>query len=219
MIRAGRVSVEGRVERDPERPTNSQRARIAVDGADVRAAARVYIAINKPRGIVVTAADERGRDTVYRLVASESLPWIAPVGRLDRASEGLLLMTNDSAWAARITEPATGPRKTYHVQVSGVPTAEVLAAMRRGITDDGEHLAVASVRILRSGEKNTWLDVELDEGRNRHLRRLLAALDHEVLRLIRVAIGPVSLGRLAKGAWRTLAKAEVEALAGVERAR
>lgn len=212
MIRAGRVSVNECVQLDPERPSDAQRERIAIDGVEVKPPQRVYIALNKPRGIVVSAADERGRDTVYELLANSHLPWLAPVGRLDKASEGLLLLSNDSMWAAGVTEPTLQVRKTYHVQVAGTPDERALAAMRAGIDDEGEHLAVVSVCVLRVGEKNAWLEIVLDEGRNRHLRRLLAALRFEVLRLVRVAIGPIVLGDLAKGQWRVLSEQEIRSV-------
>jgi 23S rRNA pseudouridine2605 synthase len=213
MIIAGRVSVDGRVQRDPERRTDSTRELIRIDGKDVRAVQHVYVAINKPRGLVVTAADERDRETVYGLLGSSGLPWLAPVGRLDKASEGLLLMTNDSKWAARVTEPEGRILKTYHVQIDSVPDRRALDSMLSGVSDNGEQLAVAGVRILRTGQKHSWLEVVLAEGRNRHLRRLLAALDYRVLRLVRVAIGSITLGTLAKGHWRALLEHEVREVA------
>jgi len=212
IVTAGRVSVNGKVERNPERPTDATIERIAVDGVEVQAVARVYIALNKPRGIVVSASDERGRDTVYSLLDTVGLPWLGPVGRLDKASEGLLLLSNDTVWAAGITDPAGQLDKTYHVQVSGVPDEAAQAAMIAGVIDKGEHLAARSVRLLRSGEKNAWLEVVLDEGRNRHIRRLLDSLGFEVLRLVRVAIGPLLLGELAKGRHRQLTDEEVSRL-------
>ncbi len=211
-VRAGRVAVDGKLVRDPEYPVVAGRQRISLDGAPVDAAARVYLALNKPRGIVVSAADERGRDTVYDLLRETGLPWIGPVGRLDKASEGLLLLSNDSEWAAGITEPATHLDKTYHVQVAGLPDAGALAAMLAGIREGDELLKARRATLLRAGGKNAWLEVVLDEGRNRHIRRLLAALGFEVLRLVRVAIGPLALGELPKGQWRHLSAAEVAAL-------
>ena len=211
-IAEGRVSVDGRVERDPERPTDAARERIALDGETLGAREFVYVALNKPRGFVTTTSDEQGRETVYALLADAGLPWLAPVGRLDKASEGLLLFTNDSAWAARVTAPGTHLHKTYHVQVDGLPDAALLARMEQGVDDAGERLAVASVRELRRGERNAWLEVVLDEGRNRQIRRILATLGLGVLRLVRVDIGGIALGQLAKGAWRLLGPAEVEAL-------
>lgn len=210
-ILAGRVAVDGRVVRDPESPTGPTAA-ITVDGAEAGASPRVYLALNKPRGLVTSTRDEQGRDTVYRCLDGAGLPWLAPVGRLDRASEGLLLLSNDPAWAAGITDPAHGPAKTYHVHVDTIPDAAMLAALERGVDSDGERLRASSVRLLRAGDKNAWLEVVLDEGRNRQIRRLLAAFDVAVLRLVRVAIGSLSLGDLAKGQWRLLSADEVEQL-------
>lgn len=212
MIRDGRVTVDGRIQRDPERPSDAGRERIALDGVVVRAADRVYLAVNKPRGIVVSAADERGRDTVYGLIADTGLPWLGPVGRLDKASEGLLLLSNDTVWAAGITDPAGSIEKIYHVQVAGLPDASALQAILSGVVDGGETLRARRVELLRSGTRNAWLEVVLDEGRNRHIRRLLAALGFDVLRLLRVAIGPLSLGELPKGGWRHLSPHEVAVL-------
>lgn len=213
-IRAGRVSVDGRCVRDPERPTDVRRERIALDGVAVDGAERVYLMLNKPRGLVVSAADERGRDTVYALLAGAGLPWLGPVGRLDKASEGLLLMSNDTAWAAAITDPRTHLDKTYHVQVAGIPDAEALARLHSGVVADGERLAAKRAALLRAGGRNAWLEVVLDEGRNRQIRRLLQALGFETLRLVRVTIGPLALGGLAKGAWRRLTESEIAALGG-----
>lgn len=211
-IREGRVSIDGRLERDPQFPTSMDQAEIAVDGINVRAAAHVYVMFNKPRGLVVSAADEKGRDTVYTALAAAGLPWLGPVGRLDKASEGLLLLSNDTAWASGITDPVTHLDKTYHVQVAGQPDDETLAKILAGINESGDVLKAKHAILLRSGEKNAWLEVVLDEGRNRHIRRLLAALGFDVLRLIRVAIGRLPLGELAKGQWRELTAEEVSAL-------
>lgn len=213
-IEAGRVSVNGHVLREPEAPVDPLRDRVALDGVELRSAARVCIAINKPRGLLVTASDEQGRDTVYALLRESGLPWLAPVGRLDRASDGLLLMTNDPAWAARITGPESHVPKTYRVQVRGTPDAATLARLRAGVLDRGELLSAASVQVVGGGAVNAWLEIVLHEGRNRQIRRMLAACGHAVLRLVRVAIGPVVLGELAKGAWRRLDDAEIESLAG-----
>jgi len=212
-VREGRVSVDGRVVRDPERPVDAGRQLIVLDGTPVVAAKRIYLLLNKPRGIVVSAADERGRNTVYDLLKDAGLPWLGPVGRLDKASEGLLLLSNDSVWAARLTEPRHHVDKTYHVQVDRIPDDALLARLAEGVAEQGERLYAKRVSLLRSGEKNAWLEIVLDEGRNRHIRRLLAAHDIGVLRLIRVAVGPLPLGELAKGAWRHLDAAEVQALA------
>lgn len=217
-IAEGRVSVGGRTVRDPEFPiATSSRTRIAVDGRDIDEPARVYLMLNKPRGLVTTASDERGRNTVYHCLEGAQwqggpLPWIAPVGRLDQASEGLLLFCNDPAWAARITDPQTGPDKTYHVQVDTIPDESLLSSLMQGVPYEGAVLRAKSARVLRSGERNAWLEIVLDEGRNRQIRRLLGAFDVEVLRLVRVAIGGLVLGDLPKGQWRVLDDREVAEL-------
>ena len=211
-VREGRVRVDGKLVRDPESRTPFD-AVIAIDGVVAGDAARHYLMLNKPRGVVTTAADERGRATVYQALEPAGLGWIAPVGRLDKASEGLLLFSNDSGWAARITAPESRLEKTYHVQVDCVPDAELLARLQTGIVVDGEHLGAVSIRELRRGTKNAWLEIVLDEGRNRQIRRLLAAFDIAVLRLIRIAIGPLQLGDLGKEHWRELTEEEVRSLA------
>lgn len=165
--------------------------------------------MNKPRGIVTTAADEKGRDTVYALLP-EGVEWIAPVGRLDKASEGLLLLTNDSEWAARITAPETHVDKTYHVQVGVVASGEMLEKLRRGVeAGKDEVMRAKRAGLIRAGEKNSWIELVLDEGRNRQIRRMFQGLGVEVLRLIRVSIGPLELGELAKGQSRRLTAKEV----------
>lgn len=217
LVRAGHVRVNGRLVRDPETPTVAGVDRIEVDGAPVGAAQRICLMLNKPRGYVTSASDEHGRETVYTLLQNGNFPWLAPVGRLDKASEGLLLFCNDSVWAARMTDPATHLDKTYHVQIDALPGARLLRRLRGGIEDGGERLQARSVKELRRGEKNAWLQIVLDEGRNRHIRRLLAAFDVAVLRLVRVAIGPLELGELGKGQWRVLSEADLAQLDGAAR--
>ncbi|MEO7067712.1 MAG: pseudouridine synthase [Rhodanobacter sp.] len=211
-VRAGRVALGGRVVRDPEYPVALDTQQITVDGKPIQAAEQVYVVFNKPRGLLVTAADEQGRATVYTALAAAGLPWLGPVGRLDKASEGLLLLSNDTVWAAGITDPVTHLDKVYHVQIAGQPDAVALAAMCAGVDESGERLRAKRVNVLRAGTKNAWLEVTLDEGRNRHIRRLLAALGYDVMRLIRVAVGPLLLGDLPKGQWRRLTAEEVRLL-------
>jgi 23S rRNA pseudouridine2605 synthase len=211
LIRGGRVTLNGAVRRNPETPVNLQRDRIVVDGQSIAAPAHLYLILNKPRGVVTTAADEKGRRTVYDCLPA-GLPWVAPVGRLDKASEGLLLLTNDSEWAARILEPETHLDKTYHVQIGAVADAALLRSLEKGVTADGDLLRVKRAGLLRRGQRNTWLEIVLDEGKNRHIRRLLAALGVDVLRLVRVAIGPLTLGNLGKGNSRPLTPGEKHAL-------
>lgn len=200
----GRVTVNGRLVRDPEFPVRAERDRLTVDGRPVRATERIYLLLNKPRGLVTTTADEQGRETVYRCFDGAGLPWLAPVGRLDKASEGLLLFSNDPEWAARITNPVTGPDKTYRVQIAALPAPALLARLVAGVDSGGERLAAKSARVLRTGEKNAWLEIVLAEGRNRQIRRLLEAENVAVLRLVRVAIGGLALGQLPRGHWRRL---------------
>ena len=214
-ITAGRVSVDGQVTRDIEFPVVRGVQRIAIDGVEAGPVAMRYLMLNKPRGLVTTAHDERGRDTVYRCFDGAGLGWIAPVGRLDKASEGLLLFANDPEWAARITDPQTGPLKTYHVQIDRIPDEILLGRLCAGVEMDGEFLRAASATLLRCGARNAWLEIVLDEGRNRHIRRLLNAFDLSVLRLVRIAIGNLPLGDLPKGQWRELSPAEAAGLAPV----
>jgi 23S rRNA pseudouridine2605 synthase len=189
-----------------------QRDRIEVEGRTIAAPAKIYLMLNKPRGVVTTASDEQGRKTVYAGLDA-NLPWLGPVGRLDKASEGLLLLTNDSAWAARVLAPETHLDKTYHVQIATVADEKLLAALLRGVAgDDGDMLRAKAARIVRSGGKNSWLEIVLDEGKNRQIRRMMTACGVEVLRLIRVAIGPLTLGELAKGDSRFLTSEEKQRL-------
>jgi 23S rRNA pseudouridine2605 synthase len=212
LIRAGHVSLNGRTCRDPEAPVRTGHDRIEVDGQQLATSAKFYLLLNKPRGVVTTASDEQGRKTVYAYL-DQALPWIAPVGRLDKASEGLLLLTNDSEWAARVLAPETHLDKTYHVQIGAVADAALLESLTHGITsEDGSFLRAKRVQVVRGGEKNTWLEIVLDEGKNRHIRRMLAALGIDVLRLLRIAIGPVRLGDLPKGASRPMTANEKRTL-------
>ncbi|MFZ0136507.1 MAG: pseudouridine synthase [Candidatus Sulfotelmatobacter sp.] len=219
LVRAGRVTLNGRIRRDSETPVSGKHDQIAVDGKQVKAQEKIYLMLNKPRGVVTTASDERGRETVYagldaKLAAKKglpptNLPWVAPVGRLDKASEGLLLLTNDSEWGARITAPETHLNKTYHVQVGTVADEEFIRVLVQGVrTKDGEILRAKEVRHLRAGQKNCWVEIVLDEGKNRQIRRMIETLGVEVLRLARVAIGPLQLGDLPKGEHRSLTSDE-----------
>ncbi len=219
LIRAGRVTLHGRITRDPESPVRLPGDRIEVDGSPLDKAPPIHLAMNKPRGVVTTASDEKGRATVYDLL-EPGLPWVGPVGRLDKASEGLLLLTNDSEWAARVTEPASHLDKKYHVQVDCVADTDLLARITRGCAvagdsdeaDSGEDLRAKGARLLRHGDKNSWLEITLDEGKNRQIRRLLDALEVRVLRLVRVSIGPLELGDLKKGSARRLTAEEKKAI-------
>ena len=208
LINAGRVKLNGVLRRNPETPVHIGKDRIEVDGQPLARTSKIYLALNKPHGVVTTASDEKGRETVYAYLPAD-LPWVAPVGRLDKASEGLLLLTNDPEWAARISAPETHLDKTYHVQIAAIADQALLDQVRNGVrSSEGEWLRVKRASILRQGERNSWLEIVLDEGKNRHIRRMLEHLQIEVLRLLRVAIGPLSLGDLPKGATRSITPRE-----------
>jgi 23S rRNA pseudouridine2605 synthase len=204
--------LNGALRRDPETPVHIGKDRIELDGSPLAESKRIYLALNKPRGVVTTTSDEKGRQTVYNYLFRE-LPWLAPVGRLDMASEGLLLLTNDSEWAARIAAPETHLDKTYHVQIAAIADEALLAELHRGVlSGDGEFLRAKRAGVLRRGERNSWIEIVLDEGKNRQIRRMLEQFRMEVLRLVRVAIGPLRLGDLAKGETRVIRKEEKQAL-------
>ena len=202
------MRVNGAVRHDPDAFILENRDSITVDGVTVGAQRKIYVMLNKPRGVVTTASDEKERETVYECIGDLSVSWVAPVGRLDKASEGLLLLTNDSEWGARIAAPETHVEKTYHVQIGKVVDEEFVRQSMCGIESEGEILRARRVRYLRGGKKNSWLEIVLDEGKNRQIRRMMEAMDAEVVRLVRVAIGPLQLGELAKGKHRELTPEE-----------
>lgn len=213
LILAGRVAVNGTVVRDPEARVDVRRAHITVNGTSVRAAAQVYLMLHKPRGWVTTTRDEHGRSTVYELLP-DNIPRVVAVGRLDLESEGLLLFTNDTRWADRLTDPRSHVDKTYHVQVGRMPTDAELDSMRAGVdAGRGEVLGVKDVQRLPTRKREHWLEVTLDEGKNRQIRRVFEACDVEILTLRRMAIGPVKLGDLGPGLWRLLTPEESAQLA------
>jgi 23S rRNA pseudouridine2605 synthase len=203
LVAAGRVKVNGTVVRSISFRVTPETDRLEVDGAVVEKSAHVYIALNKPRGLVTTRDDPGGRETVYDCL-DESLPFLGPVGRLDKASEGLLLLTNDTRFANALSDPASHVDKVYHVQAKTIDSEGARERLRAG---------VKSVEVLRVGSRSTaWFRIVLDEGKNRQIRRLFDQYGVEVLRLVRVAIGPLELGALAKGQWRHLTAAEVAML-------
>jgi 23S rRNA pseudouridine2605 synthase len=227
LIRSGRVSLNGSICRDPETPVSGKTSQLAVDGETIQPEKKIYWMLNKPRGVVTTASDEKGRQTVYSIMnrgsengtgsSQASQPWVAPVGRLDKASEGLLLLTNDSEWGSRIAAPESHLDKTYHVQIASIADEDLLQKLVRGVkvkakAKDGEVLRARWATRLRAGKKNCWLEIVLDEGKNRQIRRMMEAIGVDVLRLIRIAIGPLQLGDLAKGEHRALTTHEKQLL-------
>ena len=218
LVREGRVSLRGKIVRDPDTPAY-EKDEILVDGTPVEAAQKFYFAMNKPRGIVTTASDEKGRKTVMdlfreqyaKLFPGKPVPHISPVGRLDAASEGLLLFTNDTQWADALLQTRDRHLKIYRVQVAGKPSDDDLAKMEKGfnvpprVFGEKEEFMHAERAVLHSeGEKNCWLEITLSEGKNREIRRMLAHLGYEVMRLVRIQFDKYTLGDLKPGELRAV---------------
>lgn len=210
LIAEGRVSVDGRVVRDLGTRVDPERQRIEVDGRPVRWERRRYIMLNKPTGYITTAADERGRRTVLDLVDVPER--VVPVGRLDRKTSGLLLLTNDGELQFRVTHPRFELEKEYEVLVDGHPPPDVLEQLRRGVTVDGEKVATRGVRPLRNEEAGTVLRITIHEGRNRIVRRMLERVGYPALKLARVRVGPLHVKGVPVGGWRDLTPGELEQL-------
>ena len=208
LITEGRVRVDSRIVRNVTARVDPAHARITVDGEPVVAERKVYLMLNKPRGLVTTRDDPQERATVYDCLEGLDLPFVAPVGRLDKASEGLLLLTNDTRWAQRVLDPASNVEKVYHVRIDRLPDEGMLERLQAGMTLDGERLVARSASLLRSGMRNAWVEVVLNEGKNRQIRRLLGAVGADVLRLVRIDVGGVRLGDLPSGTVRHLSPAE-----------
>ena len=219
-IEAGRVRVDGAVVHSPSLRIDPRRSRVELDGRRVsERVERVVHAFHKPVGCITSRSDPGGRLTVYDLIGDLGR-WVFPVGRLDRDSSGLLLLTNDHRLGQRLTDPQTHVPKTYHVRVEGVPGAEALQALREGPTLRDGPTRPVPVRVLGASRGGgTWLEVVLTEGRNRQLRRMCAAVGHGVLELVRVAIGGLALGDLPVGATRLLGDEEVAGLVGTRPGR
>jgi 23S rRNA pseudouridine2605 synthase len=211
LISAGRVTVDDRTVRDLGTKVDPQLERVCVDGKPVRAERHVYWAANKPPGYLCTNHDPAGRPRVIDLVPHVSQR-VYTVGRLDEESEGLVLLTNDGDLANRLLHPRFGIDKTYHVQVAGRPTREDVQQLQKGVWLSEGHVRARRVKYLRNQGDSTWLEIVLNEGKNREIRRMLARLGHKVLRLRRVALGPVQLGRLRSGKTRPLMGRELSEL-------
>jgi 23S rRNA pseudouridine2605 synthase len=212
MIVNGRVRVNGRLVRELGSKADAAKDAITVDGKPLKAAeGKIYLAFHKPVNVMVTRKDPEGRPTVFDYL-KEIPARVNYVGRLDFDSEGLLLLTNDGELLARLTHPRYEVPKTYHVKVVGRVTKETLAMIARGV-DVGDFVAQPSqARLFKENPNNTWIEIVLKEGKNREVRRIFEALGHETLRLVRVAVGPVTLSGLPTGRWRALNRKEVEAL-------
>lgn len=212
-VRAGRVSVNGRVVRDPDSWVDMERDRVRLDGKPLAARERVYLLLYKPAGYLTTYRDPQGRPTVYDLIAGAGT-FVSPVGRLDLDTSGLLLMTNDTQLAERVTNPDSHVPKTYLVKASTRLADEELQRLRDGIELSDGPTRPAQVARVRDSAKYTHFEITLTEGRNRQVRRMVEALGATVLKLVRVKIGPIRIGTLPIGTWRLLTPDEVHALRG-----
>lgn len=213
-ITAGRVLVAGVVELSPDRWIDPRRDPVTVDGRAVGdETERIVLAFHKPAGLLTTRVDPAGRPTIYAALGDLGR-WIFPVGRLDRDTSGLLILTNDHRLGHRLTDPEHQVPKTYHARVSGIPEEPALSALRAGVVlPDGTQTRSARVRLLGTGrDGTTWIEIVLTEGKNRQVRRMCAAIGHHVRELARVSIGGLALGDLASGAWRRLTNEEVNQL-------
>lgn len=211
LITEGRVEVDGQVVSELGARVNRNTQEIRVDGEALPRPRLVYYAINKPTGVVTSARDPAGRPRVIDLLPP-SAGRVFTVGRLDLASEGLILATNDGELANQLTHPKHGVEKTYLVQVAGHPEPDVLAQLRRGVHLAEGYAHAIHARIKSKLKRSTLLEMVLDEGRNREVRRLLARVGHKVQRLTRIAVGPVRLGEMPRGAHRRLTQEEVRKL-------
>jgi 23S rRNA pseudouridine2605 synthase len=201
LIRSGRVAVNGRTEINPLQEVIPERIRVEIDGRSIQRAQPLTILFHKPRGVVTTRTDPEGRPTVYSCLEGLDAH-VVPVGRLDAATSGLLLLTNDTRFADWVTDPRNEVSRVYVVTVRGELTDETARRLEEGIEDAGERLAARRIAVRKRSRRETHLIVELTEGKNREIRRLLAAAGHEVTRLKRVSFGGLELGELAPGRWR-----------------
>lgn len=207
-IESGRVSVDGVVRKHPGFKIFPERAKIEIDGAEQKKAPFRMILLNKPRGVVTTRSDERGRPTVFSLIPDVDQYMVA-VGRLDLATTGLLLLTNQTQIANYLTDPVNAVPRVYAVTVRGEITPDVLARMLAGVTDAGEVLRAARAELRKASARESHLELELHEGKNREIRRLCLALGFEVTRLKRVSFGPLTLADLAPGQYREITHEEL----------
>jgi pseudouridine synthase len=210
-VHAGRVTINGKVTRNPDQWVDMERDRVRFDDRPLVARERVYVLLYKPTGYLTTYKDPDGRPTVYELVADVGT-FLSPVGRLDLNTSGLLLMTNDNRFAERVTNPDSHVPKTYLVKASTLLTDIQLEQLRRGIELADGPTRPATVRRLRDSAKYTHFEITLTEGRNRQVRRMVEALGAKVLKLVRVKVGPIGIDTLPIGKWRLLTPAEVKAL-------
>lgn len=211
LILEGRVEVDGVVVTELGTRVEVDNQTIHVDGEALPQPKRIYLAVNKPTGVVCTARDPAGRPRVIDMLPPDT-GRVFTVGRLDMESEGLILATNDGELANKLTHPKHGVEKTYEVQVAGRPNVEVIGKLRKGMYLAEGYAHPVKVRIKGHRKNSTILEMVLDEGRNREIRRMLARVGHKVQRLSRIAVGPVRLGEMPRGAIRKLTPEEVRKL-------
>jgi 23S rRNA pseudouridine2605 synthase len=205
------VQVDGQIVTELGARVDRSRQEVRLDGEPLPKPKLIYVAVNKPVGVVSTARDPAGRPRVTDLVPP-SLGRLFAVGRLDLESEGLILLTNDGALADRLTHPRHGVHKVYEVQVAGFPEPEIIAQLKRGVHLSEGYAHAVDVKVRGRRKRSTVLEMVLDEGRNREVRRLLARVGHKVQRLTRIAVGPIRLGEMPRGAYRRLTADEVKRL-------
>ena len=210
-IHAGRVKVNGKITRNPDLWVDMAHDRVRLDGRPLVVRERIYVLLYKPTGYLTTYKDPQGRPTVYDLIEDVGT-FVSPVGRLDLDTSGLLLLTNDNQFAERVTNPDSHVPKTYLVKASVLLGDDQLDRLRDGIELLDGPTRPAVVRRLRDSAKYTHFEITLTEGRNRQVRRMVEALDAKVLKLVRVKIGPLSIGKLPIGKWRPLTAAEIRAV-------
>ena len=223
-ITEGRVRLNGRVVRDPESWVMPGKDNVQLDGQRLRPERKVYLLFYKPKGVIVSHGDPSGRKTIYDYLGEQAHPggkdrWLAPVGRLDKDTSGLLILTNDTEFAHFVTNPESGVRKTYRVKLSGLMNDETIAQLASGVRmKRGDEARPVSVRRLEDRGKYTWLEIVLTEGKNREVRRMVEAVGFKVLKLVRTSIGPLRLEGLEVGRWRALTPQELSALRQPSRA-
>ena len=199
-IESGRVKVHGSIETNPDRLVNPDTAHLEIDGAKAAKSHARVVLFHKPKGVLTTKRDPEGRTTIYDLLPQELAAFHA-VGRLDLHTSGLLLLTNDTKFSSYMTDPASRIERVYIVGVEGEVLDSTLERMRAGVMDQGEKLSAEGARILKSSGKESLLELVLTEGKNREIRRLCAALGHEVRSLKRIQYGKYNLGELRSGEW------------------
>ncbi|MGB7590678.1 MAG: pseudouridine synthase [Terriglobia bacterium] len=211
-ILAGRLKVNGKVVRDPDLWVRPDQATLHLDGQRLKPARKTYLLFYKPKGVITSHGDPAGRKTVYECLGDIG-KWVSPVGRLDKDTSGLLLLTNDTEFADHVTNPHSKVPRTYLVKASGILSEETVARLNAGVEmKRGDWASPISVRRVEDRGKYTWLEVELAEGKNREVRRMIEAVGFKVLKLVRTRIGPLTLAGLEVGKWRQLPPSEVAAL-------